>query len=350
MSGSIDQLVALLRGAGEPTRLRLLAVLSYGELTVSELTQVLGHSQPRISRHLKLLVDAGLLERKPEGSWVFYRLANQEASSSPDANSSSEAGLARVLADLVPRDAAELQRDLERLDVVRQSRSRLAQSYFKENAARWDELRLMHAPDADVEAAVCELAGPGPHKRILDMGTGTGRMLALLAPYAKRAEGIDANHDMLTIARLNLDQPELSHCQVRHGDICALPYSNARKPGGVERLDEIDLITIHQVLHYVTDPQAVLNEAARVLAPGGRLLVIDFAPHQVESLRDSHAHRRLGFSDEEMQGYLSAAGLKFDQVRHLKPLGESANPKLTVSIWSAQSLDAPVSSLKLEQA
>ena len=350
----MDQLVALLRAAGEPTRLRLLAILSLGELTVSELTQVLGHSQPRISRHLKLMVDAGLLERKPEGSWVFYRLAQGPKgpkganAGDRDLDGGGAGKLAQLLASLVPKDTPGLERDLERLEMVKSARAAEAGAYFRENAERWDELRVLHAPEADVEAAVLELAGPGPHRLCLDLGTGTGRMLELLAPLIERGEGIDTSHAMLTIARLNLDRPEFSHCQVRHGDIFALPFPNGRNGSLNSAESGVDLVVLHQVLHYLADPKAAVAEATRVLSPGGRLLVVDFAPHTIEALRESHAHRRLGFADTEMRALLETSGLKVDTVRHLAPLGSGDDPKLTVSIWRAFAVPADAAAQELE--
>ncbi len=324
----MDDLVAILRAAGEPTRLRLLAILARGELTVTELTQVLCQSQPRISRHLKLMVDAGLLERKPEGSWAFYRLA-QEGRSAAHAEG---ARLAAMIAALVPQSDVALSRDVQRLETVKAARSAAAEAYFRTNAQRWRELRSLHVSEGEVERAVLELAGSGPYNHLLDLGTGTGRMLELLAPRIRRGTGIDANHEMLTLARTTLDRAGLRHCQVRYGDIFSLPFVRAENGGD----EAIDLILIHQVLHYLADPAAALAEAGRVLTPGGRILVIDFAPHDIEQLRSEHAHRRLGFSAEEVTNYLEAAGLIVDEVKHLAPDAQgTGTQRLTVTMWRA---------------
>jgi len=324
----MDDLVAILRAAGEPTRLRLLAILARGELTVTELTQVLCQSQPRISRHLKLMVDAGLLERKPEGSWAFYRLA-QEGRAVASADS---ARLAAMLAALVPQSDAAFARDIERLETVKATRSAAAEAYFRTNAQRWRELRSLHVSEAEVERAVLELVGPGPYNQLLDLGTGTGRMLELLAPRIKRGTGIDSNHEMLTLARTTLDRAGLRHCQVRYGDIFSLPFARSENDGD----QAIDLILIHQVLHYLADPAAAIAEAARVLDAGGRILVIDFAPHDIEELRSHHAHRRLGFSADEVSTYLASAGVIVDEVKQLAPAAKDADKqRLTVTMWRA---------------
>ena len=325
----MDDLVAILRAAGEPTRLRLLAVLARGELTVTELTQVLCQSQPRISRHLKLMVDAGLLERKPEGSWAFYRLALEGRG----ASNAEAARLAGMLAGLVPQSDAALVRDIQRLELVKAARSQAAEAYFRNNAKRWGALRSLHVSEEEVERAVLDLIGPGPYRHILDLGTGTGRMLELLGPYVRRGTGIDASHEMLTLARTMLDRAGLRHCQVRYGDIFSLPFVRA----DANPDEAVDLILIHQVLHYLAEPAAAIMEAARVLCPGGRILVIDFAPHEIEDLRKAHAHRRLGFSSDEVAGYLEDAGLVVDEVKHLAPEAGAAMQPLTVTIWRAHS-------------
>ena len=298
-----------LRAAAEPTRLRLLALLVHGDLTVSELTQILGQSQPRVSRHLKLLCEAGLLDRYPEGAWVFYRRAAEGAG----------ADLACALLKLLPKDDAQLVLDRGRLDTVRSVRADKAAAYFRDNATRWGEIRSLHVDEAEVEAALQEAFVDLRLGEFVDMGTGTGRVLEILGPRAERAIGIDLSHEMLTVARANLDRAGLSHCMVRQGDITQLPLPAA----------SADAVTIHQVLHYAGDPAAVVAEAARVLRPGGRLVVVDFAPHQLEILRDQHAHRRLGFADAEVEGWFTAAGLT--------PTGARALPgkPLTVMIWSA---------------
>jgi ubiquinone/menaquinone biosynthesis C-methylase UbiE/DNA-binding transcriptional ArsR family regulator len=329
----MDGLVSILRAAGESTRLRLLAILSRGELTVTELTQVLGQSQPRISRHLKLLVDAGLLERKPEGSWAFYRLAQN----GPAGSGREAARLAGLLVGLVPDDDPSLMRDLDRLEGVKAARSAGAEQYFRINAQHWSQLRSLHVSEDKVEHAILELVGPGPYNHLLDLGTGTGRMLELLAQRIRHGTGIDSNREMLALARTVLDRPALQHCEVRQGDIFALPF-----PAGsaVQGDGAIDVILIHQVLHYLTQPAAAIAEAARVLAPGGRLLVIDFAPHDIEELRDKHAHRRLGFAQGEVAGFLEAAGLEVDIIRHLAPdrRSDPGEQRLTVTLWRAHAL------------
>jgi ArsR family transcriptional regulator len=307
------QIVELLRAAGEPTRFRILALLAREELAVAELTRVLGQSQPRVSRHLKLLIAAGLVERFPDGAWVFYRLATHGA---------ERAFVDQTLGLIAPGDAM-LARDAASLESVRAERAKAADDYFAQNAARWDELRSLYVSEADVEAAILQAAGPGSFRRIVDLGTGSGRMLRLLAPHAKAALGLDLSQQMLNIARQATAEAGLDHCELRHGDVFA-----TRLPGG-----SADLVVVHQVLHYLADPAAAVAEAARIVAPEGKLIVVDFAPHGLEFLREGHQHRRLGFSDEEMGRWLAQTGLSAADPTSLPPADKKG---LTVKIWTAR--------------
>lgn len=285
---AMDDYLTKLRAAAEPTRLRLLALCAQGELTVTELTQILGQSQPRVSRHLKLMVEAGLLERFREGTWAFYRLAQGEA-----------AGMAHQLIAMMPKDDGALGLDQERLKAIKGSRAEEAAAYFRKNAAQWDKIRALYVHESEVEKALLGLLPAGDIHDLVDIGTGTGKMLETLGSKVAQAIGIDLSRDMLGMARANLETAGLRHCQVRHGDMYMLPLAS----------QSADLATVHQVLHYADDPALVIAEAARVLRPGGRLIVVDFAPHDLEFLRTEHAHRRLGFSDGEVQGWFRAAGL-----------------------------------------
>lgn len=305
----MEALLTSLKAAAEETRLRLLALCAHGELTVSELVQILGQSQPRVSRHLRLLCEAGLLDRFREGTYAFFRLAE----------SGQGAPLARVLVDAIPADDPGLALDLERLETIKRARVEAAAAYFRENAARWDEIRSLHVPEREVEAALVRLLGDAPLGELLDVGTGTGRMLELLGPLATRAIGVDQSREMLAIARAKLEEAGLRHCQVRQSDMYQLPFPSA----------SVDCVVIHQVLHFAEDPAEVLSEAARTLRPGGRLVVVDFAPHPLESLREHQAHRRLGFADAEIAGWCAAAGLKVSAPIHLP------GDPLTVTIWPA---------------
>ncbi len=311
---TIEPLISALRAVAEPSRLRLLALCSHGDLTVSELVEIVLQSQPRVSRHLKLLTDAGLLDRKREGSWVFYGLVHRGAG----------AALVRCLLDLIPEkidDDEQLARDFERLQGIKRKRDQKAQAYFRSNAGAWDELRSLHTDDIEVERALLEmLPGVGANRKIedlLDIGTGTGRMLETFGPHIERGEGIDLSVEMLAIARNNLDRAGMSHCAVRQADIYQIPFAAA----------SFDAVTIHQVLHFLDRPAQAVVEAARVLRPGGHLLLVDFAPHQVEALRLEHNHRRLGFADGEIAAWFEAGGLNLIDTRHL------AGDPLTVSLW-----------------
>jgi ubiquinone/menaquinone biosynthesis C-methylase UbiE/DNA-binding transcriptional ArsR family regulator len=305
------QALAALRAAGEATRLRILALLAAAELNVKDLTQVLGQSQPRISRHLKLMAEAGLITRFREGSWVFFRLADTGA----------EGELARaIVASLDPTDLT-LARDHARAEAVQTARAEAAQSYFKAHAAEWDSIRALHVAESQVEAAMDEALGEGPFDLLVDLGTGTGRILELFGPRAAKALGFDLNHDMLAYARMKLEHAGLGHAQVRHGDLYNVPL-----PDGAA-----DAVVLHQVLHFLDDPRTALAEASRVLKPGGKLLVVDFAPHELEFLREQSAHRRLGFAREQLDRWLKDAGLKVERFAELSP--DPADGKLIVSLW-----------------
>lgn len=308
----LEQILAGLKATAESTRLRLLALFTRAELTVTEVTQILRQSQPRVSRHLKLMCEAGLIERIKEGSWVFYRLA--------EAGPARE--IAQKLAELLPWNDTVLKRDLERLESVRKQRQDAAQEYFALNATQWDRLRALHIPEEQVEGAVLDLIGTSQVPAYLDLGTGTGRILELVSPRATRAVGIDLNGEMLSLARARIERAALPHVQVRRGDLFQLPYA--------ER--SFDLITLHQVLHYLEDPSSAVVEAARVLKPGGKLVIVDFAPHALEFLRDEHQHRRLGFADKEVSQWCKASGLSLSVTRAFPPRGASG---LTVVVWLA---------------
>ncbi|MDZ5698069.1 metalloregulator ArsR/SmtB family transcription factor [Chelativorans sp. M5D2P16] len=311
----LEAMVDILKAAAEPSRLRILALLSRTDLTVSDLTEILGQSQPRVSRHLKLLLDAGLIARHQEGSWALFRLSEEEA---------AREFVDGVVARIDPMDPAS-DRDFERLEAIRQRRQERAAEYFDKNAASWDQIRSLHVPDAAVEAGLKELVGEGRIQSMVDLGTGTGRLLELFAPLYRRGVGIDRSREMLAVARANLERAGVTNAQVRLGDVYAPP---------VER-DMHDLVTIHLVLHYLDDPAAAIREAARLLRPGGRLLIVDFAPHSHEFLREEHAHLRLGFADRQMLDWFAEADLEISNIRGFAPKGEAAEG-LTVKVWLAR--------------
>lgn len=312
---NFDGLLGGLKAAAEDTRLRLLALLDQAELTVSDLTDILGQSQPRISRHLRLLAEAGIVERFREASWAFYRRAGE-------GNGAALASAILALAD--PSDPV-FERDRERLAQVRATRQSAAQNYFRKHAERWDELRKLHISDRAVEAAVRDALAGKRIDALLDLGTGTGRILELFGAEIGRGVGIDLNPEMLQFARANLDRAGLKNCSVRQGDLYNLPFGR----------DSFDAVVLHQVLHYLDDGGRAIREAARVLRPSGRLVVVDFAPHQLEFLRDEHAHRRLGFAADTIEQWLEEAGLESDRHRTLASTHGDDNA-LTVSIWVAR--------------
>ena len=310
-----DALNTALKAAGEETRLRVLALLAEAELTVSDLTDILRQSQPRISRHLKLLVEAGLVERFREGTWAFFRLAEQGGG----------ADVARALIERLNPGDQTIARDRERLSSVRQARAAAAQAYFRAHAAEWDRIRKLHVADEAVEDAIRAALSDKPFRSLLDLGTGTGRMLEMFGPDIERGLGLDLSLDMLLLARDRLERAGLRNCSVRQGDIYDLPLAN----------DSFDVVILHQVLHFLDDGARAIREAARVLRPGGRLLVVDFAPHEQEFLREQFAHRRLGFAPDTVMQWITASGL--DPVMHKSLAPEPGSEgKIAVSLWLAR--------------
>ena len=306
-------LTGTLKAAGEATRLRILALLAEAELTVSDLIEILRQSQPRLSRHLRLLAEAGLVERFREGAWAFFRLAERGGG----------ADIARALIGRLDANDAIIVRDRERLTAVRAARATAAQNYFRRHAAEWDRIRKLHVADAAVEGAIRAALADKPIRALLDLGTGTGRMLELFAGDIERGLGLDLSLDMLALARARLDRAGLKNCSVRQGDIYDLALPR----------DSFDVVIIHQVLHFLDDNAHAIREAARVLRPGGRLLVVDFAPHDLEFLREEHAHRRLGFASEAVTQWLEGAGLDVLPQQTLPPGPEG---RIAVSLWLAR--------------
>jgi len=312
----MEQLLQGLRAAGEETRMRLLVLCGHAELTVSELLQILGQSQPRVSRHLKLLCEAGLIDRFQEGSWVYYRLASK----------SDNALLARYLVDLTQETDPIVARDLERLDAIKQARSDAASAYFKENASRWNEIRSLHVDDAEVEKTLLATVHAFTQRRgrkisdFLDIGTGTGRMLELFGLEVDYAVGVDSSREMLAYARAAIEERNLNNCQVRLGDMYTLPFASQSQ----------DLVIIHQVLHYADRPTVVIEEAKRVLRPKGLLVIADFAPHEIAALCDDHAHQQSGFELKQVTEWCRTTGFSNIVTHVLK------GDPLTVNIWAAE--------------
>jgi ArsR family transcriptional regulator len=311
----------IFRSLADSTRLRILALLRAMELSVGEIALVLGQSQPRVSRHVKILIDAGLAERRKEGSWVFLSLGDP--------------GRIAPLFDMLDRWAEaggedpSIAADAARLAAVRADRAAAAERYFAAHAKDWDEIRSLHIAESEVEAAIGRALGidsPAGRQvgRLVDIGTGTGRMIELFGRGAAQAVGVDRSPEMLRLARAKLAEAGLAGVELRQGDMYALPLAAG----------SADTVIIHQVLHYAQQPAAAVQEAARLLAPGGRLLVVDFAPHEREELRNRDAHLRLGFADEAMLRYLEEAGLEARVVEHLE------GGELTVTVWAGERRDA----------
>tara|TARA_R110002096_G_scaffold435548_1_gene661424 strand:- start:83896 stop:84834 length:939 start_codon:yes stop_codon:yes gene_type:complete len=309
MELTLEDLLNALKAAGEETRLRILALFKSGELTVTELVTVLRQSQPRISRHLRLLCEAGLLERHREGTWIFYRLADV----------GDKAELVKSIMDYIPYSDQILQHDQERLRQVKEERDRKAAKYFQENAANWDKIRSLYVPERQVEDYLLEVTADLEIGDLLDVGTGTGRMLELFSPHAEHGIGIDLSREMLGVARSHLENNAINNMQVRQGDMYDLALKDS----------SMDLVLFHQVLHFADDPLAAIRETARILRRGGIVIVVDFLPHKNEKMREEHAHRRLGFSQTEVNDWCKVAGLEITSTEVMK------GRELDLAIWVA---------------
>lgn len=313
MSYSVIDALSVHAALADATRLRIVALVRRMELSVGELADVLGQSQPRVSRHVKILGAAGIVRRHKEGAWVFLTLGEG-------------AHVAPVLAGIDVWGVADTDADMARLADVRGQRATAANAWFEAHAREWDRLRALHVAEAEVEDAIVAALGARPIGRLLDVGTGTGRMIELLGARASCVTGVDLSPAMLRLARGRLDAAGLRNAEVRLADMGALPVADA----------SIDTVVLHQVLHFAQTPAEVLAECARVLAPGGRLLVADFAPHGREELRSAHAHARLGFADEVVCDWLAAAGLRAHVAARLE------GGELTVTIWLGERAAGPL--------
>ncbi|AUX68961.1 ArsR family transcriptional regulator [Porphyrobacter sp. HT-58-2] len=315
----------IFKALGDPTRLRIARLLSAMELAVGELAQVLGQSQPRVSRHVGILCDAGLAERRREGSWVFLRQSEPEGASA--ALIEAVQALLATAEATEPDFAALCESDRRKLAAIREAREMAAETYFARHAGEWDELRALHSADAEVERRLAEALADAPLGALLDIGTGTGRMAELFAETAERVVALDKNLEMLRVARAKLQHLPAARIELVQGDFADLPFADAA----------FDTVLLHQVLHFAPDPAPALAEAARVLRPGGRIAIVDFASHDHEELRTRHQHARLGFSDRQMAELLRAAGFA------ASPPAALEGGTLVVKIWTAKRRAAPAS-------
>ena len=301
-------LIDLLRATAEESRLRVMQLLRESELAVGEIALLLEQSQPRVSRHIRILEDAGMVERRKEGSWVFVRLHR---------NAAVDAFFRFV--DAIAPSAAEKERfakDRRRIADVQAEREAAAARYFAAHAEEWDGIRSLHVAEEEVERAILSLMHNRRLGHLLDIGTGTGRMAAILGAGATRVTALDRSPEMLRVARTRLASCGFP-IEVVRGDFLDLPLKDA----------SVDSIVMHQVLHYATAPDLAVAEAARVLRPSGHLLIADFAPHDREELRRDAAHQRLGFSDAQIRGWLAASGLILETTEAL------TGGALTVKLW-----------------
>ncbi len=317
----MNQLLQALRAAGESTRLRILAALKQSELTVSELTYILDQSQPRVSRHLKLLCDSGLLERYQEGAWVFHRVSDR----------TDMRNITDGIVNLIDLTDLALQRDQKKLRDIRAEKTRRADQYFSEHAEEWDTIRSLIVSDTAVENRLLQFAKRPPAELFLDLGTGTGRILEIFSSQIRKGVGYDLSRAMLSVARSKLENAGIHNCAVRRSDICNIDLPN----------DCADLITIHQVLHYCDQPDKAIGEAGRLLHPGGQLLIVDFLPHDMEFLRELHAHQRLGFAPDTISNWCEIHDLTVSRHETLTHHAPGGQPTLTVGVWEIVKQNGP---------
>lgn len=305
----MSTLLDIFRALADPTRMRIMHLLGTMELSVGELAQAVAQSQPRVSRHVKILTETGLVHRRKEGNWVFLRIGQSPLCQQ----------LVRLFSSAPPgeNEALWLKADLARLAAVRADRLRAADEYFHRHADEWDAIRSLYVPEAEVERAIIAVLGNEPFVHLLDLGTGTGRMIELLGQRASQVSAIDRSADMLRLARAKLPAESSGRFNLIMGDFCSLPFE----------AESVDLVTAHQILHYSAVPAQVIDEGARVLVPGGRMIIVDFAPHDREELRVRDQHERLGFSDEQVAAWFDAAGLDLE-TSDILPGGD-----LTVKLW-----------------
>ncbi len=306
----MDRISTALKAMGHNERLRIMALLSHGELTVSELVKILGLSQPRVTQYIKSLEEAGIIDRVKEGSWVFSRISR--------ANKDLFNLVSKTL-EMLPRDDAILLSDRRRLDDVRSERSKDADAFFDMVASDDGQLGDEYLPREDMDRKIHDILGASSFAFMVDLGTGTGRMLKLLSDKIERGAGVDNNSEMLKVARHRLSETGKSHLTVRHGELSATPFGT----------ETADLVTIHQVLHYLDEPADALREASRLLQSKGKLLIVDFAAHNQDEFREKYAHRRLGFSDDDIEGWIFDHDLSLKAIENVS----TGSGKPDVRLW-----------------
>jgi DNA-binding transcriptional ArsR family regulator len=301
---SYDNYIDALKAISEPTRFRLVRLCAQGELTVSELMRIVGQSQPRVSRHLKLLQDAGILERFREQHWVFYRVAQEEHYQL----------LVSGLIKQIEKNETIIQLDQSRLIELQAARATLSETFIETELPDWLRLHEYHGDTARFESAVQDALAEKTVGHLLDVATGTGRMLKIVGPLASSGVGIDLSKKMVTVARSVLAESGLAHLTVRQEDMYQMRFA-AR---------HFDTITIDQVLYFATNPDALIKETARVLKYGGRLLVVAFTASKTAKTPPS-----VGIELSDIQQWIESAGLKITNTNILP--GDSLDISLLVS-------------------
>ena len=300
-------LLARLEALGDENRLRILTLLERSELTVSELVSVVQLPQSTVSRHLKVLAEDGWVLGRQDGTTRHYRMATELADDAVE--------LWRVARGSL-ESAAWIADDAERAESVLTARRERALAFFSESAANWDSLRdEMFGHDARLAVLFGLL---DPRWVVGDLGTGTGTLTEMVAPFVRRVIAVDRSPEMLAAAGVRL--AERGNVDIREGELEALPIEDG----------ELDLAVLMLVLHFAVEPGMVLAEAARTLKPGGRLVVLDMRAHGHVEYRETMGHLWPGFTEEAMREWVEAVGLETYRHVRLAPDPNASGPMLLV--------------------
>ena len=314
MNSRSPAILSHLSALADTTRSRILLLLDRHELTVSELCAVLQLPQSTVSRHLKALADSGWIAARAEGTSRLYTMTREE----PDAAARRLWQLVREQVSATPAAA----QDQRRLQVAVAERRTKSQEFFSSSAGQWDRLRDELFGDRFHLAAFAALAGAD--WVVGDLGCGTGQVTAALAPFVARVIAVDASAAMLQAAKKRLGSHD--NVELRRGELEALPIDTAT----------LDAATLMLVLHHVPEPEQALDEVARVVKPGGRVLVVDMLPHDRESYRQQMGHVWLGFSDDHVRRMLQEAGFGETRIVPLPPDARAKGPGLFVATGQKQ--------------
>lgn len=307
----------------DPTRLRILALLEREELAVQDLMQVLGMAQSRVSRHLGILRGAGLLRDRRDGTFVHYRFLPPDAGPWREAFDLAQRSLAGD-----GRLDATLERDAVALSRVIAARASRTRAFFDAVGPEWDALRKVFNDDLLRAAAVSRLVPRG--LRVADVGTGTGILALEMARLGLHVVAVDPSPRMLDAARAKLAEAGAEGVELRRGEASALPLANS----------EVDAALAHMVLHYVPSPAEAIRDMARVVRPGGAVVVVDFVRHEREWMRDELGVLWLGFPESEVRGFFADAGVEDFRYDTIDPASPGRDLPASFIAWGWKRADS----------